>query len=178
MSVTDPNVSKVIEVLNKARAMELQAIHQYMVQHYIMDDLDYGQLCAYLKLIAIDEMRHAEKFAERIEALGGKPTCDKAGPITQPQTVQEIYPFDENMEYNTVVAYDEFAQVCLECKDNISAGLFHQINEQEDIHLAYYTETKEHIETLGNAFLAKYAATSKHTGPIKSFVKVMEKEEF
>ena len=25
---------KVIEVLNKARAMELQAIHQYMNQHY------------------------------------------------------------------------------------------------------------------------------------------------
>jgi bacterioferritin len=27
---------KVIEVLNKARAMELQAIHQYMNQHYII----------------------------------------------------------------------------------------------------------------------------------------------
>ena len=33
---------KVIDVLNKARAMELQAIHQYMNQHYNLDDLDYG----------------------------------------------------------------------------------------------------------------------------------------
>lgn len=178
MSATDPNVQKVIEVLNKARAMEIQAIHQYMIQHYIMDDLDYGQLCAYLKLISIDEMRHAEKFAERIETLGGKPTCDKAGPIVQPQTVQEIYPFDENMEHNTIVSYDQFAKTCLECDDTITAGIFHQIIDQENIHLAYYTETKEHIKILGDAFLAKYAATSKHTGPIKSFVKVMEKEEF
>ena len=31
---------KVIEVLNKARSMELQAIHQYMNQHYNLDDMD------------------------------------------------------------------------------------------------------------------------------------------
>ena len=30
---------KVIGVLNKARSMELQAIHQYMNQHYNLDDV-------------------------------------------------------------------------------------------------------------------------------------------
>ena len=175
--IKDPNVQKVVDALNKARAMELQAIHQYMIQHYIMDDLDYGQLCAFIKLIAIDEMRHAEKFAERIEALGGIPTCEKAGPISQPQTVLEIYPFDVNLESNTISTYDQLAEVCQKCGDNLSAGVFHDIIQQEDIHLSYYKETEEHIKTLGDAFLAKYAATSKHTGPIKSFVKVMKKEE-
>ena len=62
--------AKVIEVLNKARAMELHAIHQYMNQHYSLDDMDYGELAANMKLIAIDEMRHAENFAERIKELG------------------------------------------------------------------------------------------------------------
>jgi len=62
---------KVIDVLNKARAMELYAIHQYMNQHYNLDDMDYGDLAAKVKLIAIDEMRHAEMFAERIKELGG-----------------------------------------------------------------------------------------------------------
>ncbi len=178
MSATDPNVQKVIDVLNKARSMELQAIHQYMIQHYTVADLDYGQLCAYLKLISIDEMRHAEMFAERIDVLGGIPTCEMAGPITQPQTIQEIYPFDHNLEHHTIVTYDQFAKTCMECADPISAGLFHNIISQEDVHLAYYTETAEHIKVLGDAFLAKYAATSKHSGPIKSFVKVMEKEDF
>jgi len=45
---------KVIEVLNKARAMELQAINQYMNQHYNLDDMDYGELAGKIKLIAID----------------------------------------------------------------------------------------------------------------------------
>ena len=74
--------TKVIEVLNKARAMELQAIGQYMNQHYNLDDMDYGDLAAKMKLIAIDEMRHAEMFAERLKELGGEPTVDptaKAG---------------------------------------------------------------------------------------------------
>jgi len=62
---------KVIEVLNKARAMELHAIHQYMNQHYNLDNMDYGELAGKVKLIAIDEMRHAEMFAERIKELEG-----------------------------------------------------------------------------------------------------------
>lgn len=176
--MSDANSQKVIEALNTARAMELQAIHQYMVQHYILDDLDYGQLCAWQKLIAVDEMRHSEKFAERVEALGGQPTCDKAGKIEQPQTIKEIYPFDVNMETNTVDAYNRLAKVCRECGDPVSADLFEEIIKDELVHLQYYKETQDHIKTLGDAFLAKYAATSKHTGSVKSFVKVMAKEEF
>lgn len=46
--------ANVVTVLNKARAMELQAIHQYMNQHYNLDEMDYGEMAANLKLIAID----------------------------------------------------------------------------------------------------------------------------
>lgn len=174
----DPNVQKVIDALNKARSMELQAIHQYMVQHYILDELDYGQLCAYVKLISVDEMRHANDFAMRIEVLGGLPTCEKAGGIVQPQTIEEIFPFDQGLEQNTINTYNELAEICHKAGDSTSAGLFGSIIKQEGIHLQYYKETGEHIKELGKAFLARYVATSKHTGPVKSFVKVMEKEDF
>ena len=60
---------KVVEVLNQARSLELQAIHQYMIHHYHLDNMDYGDMAAKVKLIAIDEMRHAELFADRIEDL-------------------------------------------------------------------------------------------------------------
>lgn len=178
MANLSPEVKNVIDALNKARSMELQAIHQYMVQQYVVEGMDYGQLSAYLKLIAIDEMRHAEEFAERVDALGGTPTCENAGPITQGQTIQEIFPFDEGLEANTVKTYIELADICHKNGDPISAGLFMEIIKQEEIHLGYYSDTAKHIKTLGDVFLAKYAATSKHSGPIKSFVKVMEKEKF
>lgn len=177
MAACDKNtkIQKVIDALNTARAMELQAIHQYMIQHYLLDGMDYGTLCGYMKLIAIDEMRHAESFAERIEALGGEATCESAGKIVQPQTVQEIYPFDQNMEQNTIDTYYKLAEVCHENGDLTSEALFHRIISDETVHLGYYSDTDTHIKTLGDAFLAKYAGTSKHSGPIKSFVKVMEK---
>ena len=75
----DQRKQNVIDVLNKARAMELQAISQYMNQHYNLDDMDYGELAAKMKLIAIDEMRHAEMFAERIKEIGGEPVTGHGG---------------------------------------------------------------------------------------------------
>ena len=134
----DPNVQKVIDALNTARRMEIQAIHQYMVQHYIMNDYDLGQLCAFLKLIAVDEMNHAEDFAERIEALGGKPACDMAGSVVDNQKVKEIYPFDANLESNTIATYDKLAEICHQAGDSISASLFEKIIQDEDVHLGYY----------------------------------------
>jgi bacterioferritin len=41
-----------------------------MNQHYNLDDMDYGEMARNIKLIALDEMRHAEMFAERIKELG------------------------------------------------------------------------------------------------------------
>ena len=81
MSDRETRKANVVEALNKARSMELHAIHQYMNQHYNLDDMDYGELAANMKLIAIDEMRHCEMFAERIKELGGEPTSEVAGKV-------------------------------------------------------------------------------------------------
>ena len=176
--MSDDKKKNVLDALNKAREMEMQAIHQYMIQHYLINDMDYGTLAAYQKLISVDEMRHAQRFAERIEALGGNSACTNAGPIVQPQTIEEMYPFDVNLEENTIETYSKLAQICRENGDDASASLFDSVIKEEEVHLGYYKETAGHIKNLGNVFLAKYAATSKHTGPIKSFVKVMAKEDF
>ena len=83
MSDRETRKANVVEALNKARSMELHAIHQYMNQHYNLDDMDYGELAANMKLIAIDEMRHCEMFAERIKELGGEPTSEVAGKVVK-----------------------------------------------------------------------------------------------
>jgi bacterioferritin len=101
---------KVVDVLNKARSMELHAIHQYMNQHYNVDNRDYGDFAAKLKLIAIDEMRNAEKFADRIEELGGQPNAEPAAQVMQGQKVEDVFPFDANLEDNTMVTYMQLQQ--------------------------------------------------------------------
>lgn len=163
--------AKVIEVLNKARSMELQAIHQYMNQHFNLDGWDYGELAANMKLIAIDEMRHAEAFAERVKDLGGNPTTELASPVTKGQNVQQIYNFDAAAEDNTIDAYNSFIKVCNDNGDILSARLFETTIEEEQAHLSYYENVGEHIKTLGDTFLSKIAGTPASTGPAsKGFV--------
>ena len=157
--------AKVIEVLNKARAMELFAIHQYMNQHYNLDDMDYGELAANMKLIAIDEMRHAENFAERIKELGGEPTTQKEGKIVTGQEVTVIYEADANQEEATIEAYSNFLAVCKEAGDIVSARLFERIIDEEQAHLTYYDNIDGHIKKLGDTYLAKIAGTPSTTGP-------------
>ncbi len=156
--------AKVIEVLNKARALELHAIHQYMNQHYSLDDMDYGELAANMKLIAIDEMRHAENFAERIKELGGEPTTNKEGKVVTGQDVPAIYESDANQEDATIEAYSQFLTVCKEQGDIVTARLFERIIEEEQAHLTYYENIGSHIAKLGDTYLAKIAGTPSTTG--------------
>jgi bacterioferritin len=155
---------KVIDVLNKARAMELQAIHQYMNQHYNLDDMDYGELAANLKLIAIDEMRHAEMFAERVKELGGEPVTGHDGKIAKGQQVQGMFPFDAKQEDDTIDVYNQFALVCRENGDSISMKIFEDIIDEEQIHFNYFDNIDGHIKKLGDTFLAKIAGTPSSTG--------------
>lgn len=157
--------AKVIEVLNKARAMELQAIHQYMNQHYGLDDMDYGELAAKVKLIAIDEMRHAEAFAERIKELGGEPTTEMAEKVTKGQKVKEAFAFDAALEDNTIDTYNQFLQVCRENGDSISMKVLEVIIAEEQLHFNYFDKISEHLKNLGDTFLARIAGTPASTGP-------------
>ncbi len=154
----------VVEVLNKARALELQAIHQYMNQHYKLDDQDYGELAANMKLVAIDEMRHAEMLAERIKELGGEPTTEKAEPVVKNQDIKVIFGFDAGQEEDAIDAYNQFLLVCRENGDSISMKLFEQLIDDEQAHLSYFENVQSHIDELGAAYLSRIAGTPSSTG--------------
>jgi bacterioferritin len=156
--------AKVIDVLNKARSMELTAISQYMNQHYNLDDMDYGELAGKMKLIAIDEMRHAETFAERIKELGGEPTSEPDDKVTKGQQVEQIFPFDAGLEDNTIDIYNQFLLTCRENGDSVSMKIFEQIIDEEQAHFNYFDSIHDHIDKLGNTYLAKIAGTPSATG--------------
>ena len=150
---------KVVDVLNKARSMELFAIAQYMQQHYTLDDDDYAVLAANMRKIAIEEMKHAEEFAERIKDLDGIPTQDHAAKAILDQDVYKIYPYDSDVELDTLEKYNEFAVVCRENGDIVSMRLFERIIEDEQRHQTYFDDTATHIKTMDKSFLAKVAGT-------------------
>jgi bacterioferritin len=155
---------KVIEVLNKARGMELQAIAQYMNQHYNLDDMDYGDMAMKIKLVAIDEMRHAEMFAERIKEVGGEPTVELAEKPQEGQEIQYIFSFDAKLEDDTIDAYNQFLLACRENGDSTSVKLFEAIIDEEQVHFNYFDNVSDHIKKLGETYLAQIAGTPSATG--------------
>ncbi len=156
--------TKVIEVLNKARSMELHCITQYMNQHYNLDDMDYGEMAAKVKLIAIDEMRHAEMLAERIKELDGEPTTEASAKAEKGQEVRVIFSFDADLEDNANNVYNQFLLVCRENGDSTSVKIFETIIDEEQIHFNYFDNMSDHIEKLGETYLAQVAGTPSTTG--------------
>jgi len=162
---------KVIEVLNEARGMELHAISQYMNQHYGLDNMDYGELAKNVKLIAIDEMRHAEMFAERVKELGGEPISEFAAKVQKGQKPEQIFVHDSGLEDHTIDRYNQFLLICRENGDSTTMKLFEQIIDEEQEHLNYFDNIHGHINELGSAYLARIAGTPSSTGGFsKGFV--------
>jgi bacterioferritin len=171
--MTKENTGKqaVIEVLNKARASEIAAVLQYMSQHYALDDADYGQVAANVKLIAIDEMRHAEMLAERIHELEGTPTSEPDMKAKKGQKIAEAMSQDVGLEEGAIADYNAFAEICRQNNDRISQKLCEQLMEEEQLHLNYFQNVRDHIKELGNAYLAQIAGGPADAGaPAAGFV--------
>jgi len=152
---TKNQIENVVAVLNQARAMEIKVIIQYMNQHYGLDSQDYGKLASAVKKIAIDEMKHAEAFAERIKEIDStqEPTTQPEKSIITGQAIGDIFGFNAETEEGTIEKYGEFAKICRDNNDPVSAVLFERIAVEEQAHLTYFANTAEHIKSLGNRFL-------------------------
>jgi bacterioferritin len=154
----------VIDVLNKARALELRAIMQYMNHHYNLDNMDYGEMAANMKLIAVDEMKHAELFAERIEELEGEPTTQPASKPESNQDVKKIFTVNAILEDGAIEIYNKSMEICRASGDNATAKLFEQIIDDEQLHFNYFDNVRRHIESLGETYLAQIAGTPSSAG--------------
>ena len=145
---------KVINLLNKARSAELGAINQYMIHHYELEDKDFGKLASKIKEVAIVEMKHAEKLAERILFLKGEPTSKANVTPQKGQEIPKMLATDMALEAQAVKMYNEAALICSAEKDQKSKDLFEELLSDEEKHLNFFEKIKNHAEKLGEAYLA------------------------
>jgi bacterioferritin len=145
---------KVIDLLNAARSRELAAISQYMIQHYELEDSDFGKLAKKMKEIAIQEMKHAEALAERILFLKGTPMTKPDAEAKKGLEIETMLTTDIALESQAIKMYNEAAETCAQEKDQISKQLFEKLLGEEEEHLNFFENTKEHLAKLGAVYLA------------------------
>jgi bacterioferritin len=152
--IMSKDVKKVIEVLNQGRSRELGAILQYMAQHYELENSDFGKLAKVIKTTAIVEMKHAESLAERILFLGGMPTSKPTPEAKKGQKIVEMIATNIGLEEDAIKLYNEAAIVCAAELDHVSKDIFEKLLKDEDAHLDMFQNIKEHLDQLGDVYLA------------------------
>ena len=125
-----------------------------MGQHYELEDQDFGKLASKIKEIAIQEMKHAEKLAERILFLKGEPTSKPDSSILKGQSIEEMLKTDMALEDAAIKMYNDAAVVCAAEKDQISKEIFEELLKDEEEHYNYFENVKDHVDKLGAAYLA------------------------
>jgi bacterioferritin len=125
---------KLLEFLNKGIARELQVSIQYMWQHVQVTGLDGVTTEGVFRKIAIAEMRHAERLAERLDYLNGVATT-KPDPIFVGGSLIEILKQDEQNEEEAINLYKQAIQVAAEEGDYTTRRLLEEILADEEDHI-------------------------------------------
>lgn len=135
---------KLLEMLNKAIAREMQVAVQYMWQHVQWIGVKGFAVRDELQSIAVQEMKHAEKIAERLFYLGGTPTT-KPDPINVGKTLKEMVKQDIKDEEIAIKMNKQIIEMAQKEGDVTTAFIFKQILEQEEDHHDTFTTLFEEI---------------------------------
>lgn len=126
--------SELLDLMNQAIAREMQVSIQYMWQHIQWVGVKGFTVRDELKVIAINEMTHAEMVADRLNYLGGVPTT-KPAPINVGENLKEMIQNDAKSEVEAITLYKKIINKCRDEDDVVTRKLFEQILEDEENHL-------------------------------------------
>ena len=146
--------TKSIELLNKAVADELLAIHQYMYFHFHCDDQGYDLLASLFKNTAIQEMEHVEILSERILFLNGDVDMKVVGAVKKIKDPKEMVKCAAQMEDDSAKEYNEWANICSANADSASKKIFEDLVLEEERHFDQFDVEMENMEKYGENYLA------------------------
>lgn len=145
---------KSIELLNKAVADEMHAVHQYMYFHFHCDDQGYDLLASLFKRTAIEEMVHVEKLAERILFLKGDVELEAAEDVDKIHDVKKMLEKAAKMEDDSAKEYNVWANESATNNDNATKKLFESLVDDEERHFDQYDNELEQLAKFGDNYLA------------------------
>jgi bacterioferritin len=134
--------TKVLELLNEALKNELTATNQYWLHYRLLDNWGVHKLAQFERSESIDEMKHADRLAERILFLDGLPNFQALGRLHIGENVEEILKGDMELELEALGQLKGAIAHCESVQDYGSRDLFSDILDNEE----------EHVDTLEQQF--------------------------
>jgi bacterioferritin len=130
--------TKLTDMLQQAIAREIQVSVQYMWQHIMAKGLESAGIADVFEDAAIEEMKHAEKIAERIFYFDIVPTT-KPSPIVVVPGLKEMLEADAKAEEEAIELYKAIIKQADSEGDSTTRLLFEQILADEERHHDTFT---------------------------------------
>ncbi len=141
--------AQVIDFLNKALLNELTAINQYWLHYRMLDNWGVKKLAEYERHESIDEMKHADKLADRVLFLESLPNFQAIGKLRVGENVEEILKADLALEHDALPLLKEAIAHCEAVRDYVSRDLFAEILSSEEEHVDFLEKQFEMIARMG-----------------------------
>ncbi|HEX2794581.1 MAG TPA: bacterioferritin [Croceicoccus sp.] len=141
--------AKVIEYLNKALTNELTAVNQYWLHYRMLDNWGIARLADFERHESIDEMKHADKLADRILFLDGLPNFQHIGRLKIGENVEEILKSDLALEEEAIPLLRDAIAHCETVRDYVSRDLFTEILDNEEEHVDHLEKQFDMIARMG-----------------------------
>jgi bacterioferritin len=125
-------------MMNQAIAGELQAIVQYMWHHVMVKGMNAESLSGVFEKVAMDEMKHAEKIAERLFYFDVNPTI-KPNPIAVGGDATQMLKADTKAEEEAITLYKDIIKQAASEGDDTTQHLFAEIFAAEERHHDTFT---------------------------------------
>jgi bacterioferritin len=140
---------KVLELLNEALKNELTAVNQYWLHYRLLDNWGVHKLAEFERSESIDEMKHADRLAERILFLDGLPNFQALGRLRIGEQVEEVLHADFELEVEAQAQLKGAIAHCETIRDYVSRDLLSDILENEEKHIDTLERQFEMIARMG-----------------------------
>ena len=140
---------QVIQNLNETLKNELTAVNQYWLHYRMLDNWGVKRLAEFERHESIDEMKHADRLAERILFLEGLPNFQMLGRLRVGENVEEILRADLDLEREAIDQLKGAIAHAESVRDYVSRDLFAEILENEEEHVDTLEQQFDMIEQMG-----------------------------
>ncbi|MGV7962479.1 bacterioferritin [Photorhabdus tasmaniensis] len=140
---------KIIAHLNKLLGNELVAINQYFLHARMFKNWGLTRLNDKEYHESIDEMKHADRYIERILFLEGIPNLQDLGKLNIGEDIEEMLKSDLQLELQGAKDLREAIAYADSIHDYVSRDLMIDVLDEEEEHIDWLETQFELIERMG-----------------------------